>query len=217
MIPQELPQEQLDLAISRVPLIAEHLARRLPSGINRDDLESAGNLAVTQAMRTFDPALGFEFLNYAARAARNAMANEMARQRQRNRNREPMEIRGSDDPEGRALVRVDPKAGDPAEIAEVREMVRKRKRRSLVLTQVRAGSPEVAEIAAKAQQLRAAAFAAVGEQDMADVMKMIVANAKSGHVGSARLLLDYVGSGRGQGASVQQAIILPAQDVEEVI
>lgn len=207
----------IDQAMRLVPAIARKLSDRLPAGISQDDLESAGNLALTLASRSFDASLGFSFTSYAARAIRNAMLAELAKQRRLNERRVPLEIQGDDGE--RSMMRPDVKAVDPADLAATRELVQsvQRKRSSLVLTQVRATSPAVAEIAQAAQRLRTAAFQSVSEQDMSDVMKTLVKRAKDGHVGSARLLLDYVGNGRGTaGASMQQAIIVPSSEVEDV-
>lgn len=68
-------------------LIREHLpivgyevsdiARRLPSHVRREDLASAGALALVQAGRSFDPSRGVPFSRYAARRIRGAIVDEL--------------------------------------------------------------------------------------------------------------------------------------------
>src|SRR5689334_4128134 len=92
---------------------ASRLARRgLPSGLNEEDLLSAGNTALARALREFDPGLGFPFLNYAARCMRNAMLLEVRKQASRARREHPLEITSQDGET--ALILPDRKASDPA-------------------------------------------------------------------------------------------------------
>jgi RNA polymerase sigma factor for flagellar operon FliA len=69
-----------DLASSHLPLVA-HLVRelsgRLPSHVGRDDLTSAGMLALVQAAKSFDPARGASFASYATPRVRGALLDEL--------------------------------------------------------------------------------------------------------------------------------------------
>jgi RNA polymerase sigma factor for flagellar operon FliA len=51
--------------------------RRLPAHVQREDLASAGALALVQAARSFDPDRGVPFTNYAAMRIRGAIIDEL--------------------------------------------------------------------------------------------------------------------------------------------
>ena len=73
--------------VDRETLISSHLAlvghivrdvsSRLPSHVYRDDLVSAGMLALVQAAHSFDGALGVPFARFAARRIRGAILDEL--------------------------------------------------------------------------------------------------------------------------------------------
>lgn len=200
-----------DEEVQRAYQVLEHQARKLagrglPAGISEEDLQSAGGLALARAVQQFDPQLGFPFAHYAARCVRGAMLEEVRKQARRNKRQQPLE---AEDDEGRRTVLLpDGRAADPSEVAEVRELVAPRKKRStVVLTQVRAGSPADAEVAQMVARLRLAMFGGVSEQDVAAVMKGLVERARQGNVPAARLLLDYIAGGR-TGCTMQQAVIV---------
>jgi RNA polymerase sigma factor FliA len=69
-----------ELAESHVPLVA-HLVRetmaRVPSHVDRDDLRSAGLVALVKASRTFDAGRGVAFGAYAAARVRGALLDEL--------------------------------------------------------------------------------------------------------------------------------------------
>lgn len=69
-----------ELAESHVPLVA-HLVRetmaRVPSHVDRDDLRSAGLVALVKASRTFDAERGVAFGAYAAARVRGALLDEL--------------------------------------------------------------------------------------------------------------------------------------------
>ena len=68
------------LAESHVPLVA-HLVRetmaRVPSHVDRDDLRSAGLVALVKASRSFEPGRGVAFGAYAAARIRGALLDEL--------------------------------------------------------------------------------------------------------------------------------------------
>ncbi|HEY0952478.1 sigma-70 family RNA polymerase sigma factor [Nocardioides sp.] len=72
--------ERDQLAVEHVPLVA-HLVRetmaRVPSYMDRNDLHSAGLLALVQAARSFDPARGVPFGSYASTRVRGALVDEL--------------------------------------------------------------------------------------------------------------------------------------------
>ncbi len=86
-----------------LPLVG-HLVRdmlsRVPTHVGRDDLMSAGLLALAQAARSFDPARGVRFASYAGTRVRGALLDELrsldwASRSVRRRAREVDEARGS--------------------------------------------------------------------------------------------------------------------------
>lgn len=69
-----------DLASSHLPLVAHlvrELAGRLPSHVGRDDLTSAGMLALVQAAKSFDSTRGASFASYATPRVRGALLDEL--------------------------------------------------------------------------------------------------------------------------------------------
>jgi RNA polymerase sigma factor FliA len=69
-----------ELVTSHVPLV-RHIVRetmgRVPSHVNRDDLTSAGLMALVKASRSFDSARGVPFARYAATRVRGAILDEL--------------------------------------------------------------------------------------------------------------------------------------------
>lgn len=63
--------------IDLVSVIVRDFARRIPSHVQRNDLTSAGNLALVQAAQAFDPSRGIPFDRYAARRIRGALVDEL--------------------------------------------------------------------------------------------------------------------------------------------
>jgi RNA polymerase sigma factor for flagellar operon FliA len=68
------------LAVENLPLVA-HVVRetmaRVPSHVDRNDLRSAGLVALVTAARSYDPARGVPFVRYAAPRIRGAMVDEL--------------------------------------------------------------------------------------------------------------------------------------------
>mgnify|MGYP006289333973 CR=1 FL=1 len=58
---------------------AERLVPRLPNGLEKGDLLSAGMVALIQAARSFDPSRGVQFRTFADYRVRGAMIDEMRR------------------------------------------------------------------------------------------------------------------------------------------
>lgn len=71
-----------DLVIRYAPLvkrIADHLASRLPSNVQFDDLTQAGMIGLLEAVRQYDAAQGASFQTYAGIRVRGAMLDEIRR------------------------------------------------------------------------------------------------------------------------------------------
>lgn len=69
-----------DLVTSHIPLVG-HIVRevmsRVPGHVDRDDLTSAGLIALVQASRGFEPDRGVPFARYAATRVRGALLDEL--------------------------------------------------------------------------------------------------------------------------------------------
>ncbi|MEO3935400.1 FliA/WhiG family RNA polymerase sigma factor [Dermatophilaceae bacterium Soc4.6] len=76
------PASPDDLVTSHMPLVG-HIVRetmgRVPAHVSRDDLTSAGMLALVLAARAFDPTRGVPFAGYAATRVRGAILDELRR------------------------------------------------------------------------------------------------------------------------------------------
>lgn len=189
---------------------------RLPAGVSRDDLKSAGNEALIHAATTFDPddarnAAGGGWRTYARHAVKTAMKGVI--RQARTRRQVPLVIHTAD---GDELPRADPKATDPAQVAEARELVaapaavvRRRGRVSPF-----AGLPDPQQVATQAVALRDAMYAAVSADDVGDIMRAVVRKAKGGDLKATRLLLDTVlPGGKGSGTTIQQVVAIHQTDI----
>lgn len=69
-----------DLVTAHMPLVG-HIVReimsRIPAHVSRDDLASAGLVALVQAAKSFDPSRGVTFARYAATRVRGATLDEL--------------------------------------------------------------------------------------------------------------------------------------------
>jgi RNA polymerase sigma factor for flagellar operon FliA len=69
-----------DLATTNLPLVGylvSEILQRVPGHIRRDDLTSAGYLALVRAARAYDPERGVPFSRYAATRIRGALVDEL--------------------------------------------------------------------------------------------------------------------------------------------
>ncbi|MGP7960188.1 sigma-70 family RNA polymerase sigma factor [Sanguibacter sp. A247] len=76
----KLTGEQSALVEAHLPLIGYHVnevAARIPQHVSRDDLASAGALALVRAAAAYDPATGVPFARYAAIRLRGALVDEL--------------------------------------------------------------------------------------------------------------------------------------------
>ncbi|MBI9114563.1 sigma-70 family RNA polymerase sigma factor [Sanguibacter sp. YZGR15] len=72
--------DQAQLVTDNLPLIGYHVSEmlmRVPSHVSRDDLASAGALALVQAARAYDATTGVPFNRYAAIRIKGAMVDEL--------------------------------------------------------------------------------------------------------------------------------------------
>ena len=69
-----------ELVAQHLPLVGYHVSEmlmRVPRTVNRDDLASAGSLALVLAARAYDPTTGVPFARYAALRIRGALLDEL--------------------------------------------------------------------------------------------------------------------------------------------
>ncbi|GHS89507.1 hypothetical protein AGMMS50218_15970 [Actinomycetota bacterium] len=69
-----------ELVVAHLPLVGYHVSEvlaRVPATVSRDDLVSAGHLALVLAARGYDPATGVPFARYAALRIRGALIDEL--------------------------------------------------------------------------------------------------------------------------------------------
>lgn len=69
-----------DLVVAHMPLVGYHVSEvlaRVPATVSRDDLVSAGHLALVLAARAYDPETGVPFPRYAALRIRGALIDEL--------------------------------------------------------------------------------------------------------------------------------------------
>lgn len=81
MQPSPTPsEEQIQEAIRSARLRTKTFTRRLPSWIDKENLEGEALLAVAKAIHDFDPAHGSKFLSYCAMKVKYALLSEAERQ-----------------------------------------------------------------------------------------------------------------------------------------
>lgn len=69
-----------DLVLTHLPLVGyavSEMLHRVPPTVTRDDLASAGSLALVQAARAYDPSTGVPFARYASLRIRGALVDEL--------------------------------------------------------------------------------------------------------------------------------------------
>ena len=180
--------------------------RRLPPGINIEDLESAGGEALIEAANCYDPTMG-PWLIRAQSYVRNRMRDTIRAARRH------MHLQLQPEIDGEALPPpADTKASDPSELASVREAVFGRN--SCRVDRLKAAMPTPAEVAGQVARLRCAMFQAVSEADIAETMQAMVAKAKGGDVRAARLLTELLAPGRSGVHVSQQTVVIQHGDLD---
>lgn len=69
-----------DLVVAHMPIVGYHVSEvlaRVPATVSREDLVSAGHLALVLAARAYDPETGVPFARYAALRIRGALIDEL--------------------------------------------------------------------------------------------------------------------------------------------
>jgi hypothetical protein len=149
-----------------------------------DDLVAAGSQALVEAADTWDPAKSPNGEDgwgpFAGQRIRWRILAELGREKRHVAASIDVAIDGEDD-DGATLAQAlqDRRFSDPAEAAGAKDQVRKRGYRSLKLADARALTPRPEGVGAWAEKLREAAFNAVSENDVTDLMKSLVERAKA--------------------------------------
>jgi len=79
-VPEMTEQQMSDLVVAHLPLVGYHVNEvlmRVPSSVSRDDLASAGSLALVLASRAYDASTGVPFGRYASLRIRGALLDEL--------------------------------------------------------------------------------------------------------------------------------------------
>ncbi len=74
------PTDRDALVVEHMPIVGYHVSEvlsRVPATVSRDDLVSAGHLALVLAARAYDPTTGVPFARYAALRIRGALIDEL--------------------------------------------------------------------------------------------------------------------------------------------
>lgn len=199
-------EEMIAEAMPLIPIAARKL--RIPPGLNIDDLESSGNEAVFEAAIRFDSKSGTPWKKYAYHYVKGAMRNMIALHRRHPaRTLQPV-VDGQELPPP-----IDYKANDPAEIAEVRELVR-RPRQKLSVKHIESCLPSPTQVADQVTKLRTAMFGSISEDDVAEVMQAVLRKAKAGDMRAATMLTDLLAPGRSGVTVHQQAVVIRSGDFE---
>ncbi len=75
-----------------------------------------------------------------------------------------------------------------------------------------ASLPSPDTVADKVTRLREAMYAKVSEADVGEMMAALMAKAKGGHTGAAKLIIDMVSPSRGGTKVMQQAVYVSMED-----
>lgn len=203
-----------DLIAEALPLVEWQAGRfsKLPRGINRDDLVSAGNEALIHAATCFDPDGAAGWKTYARACVKNAMRAVIATARTRRAVGLDVRCQGAGG-EVEMRPRVDVKQPDPADVAAARELldpppanlIRRRNHATVSTRELARVLPSPAEVADRVTRLREAMFGAISEADIQAVMAGIVDRAKTGSRGDAKLLIDLLAPAR-SGVTVHQSV-----------
>lgn len=182
-----------------------------------DDLVQAGLQALIEAADAFDPALCHNgeagFGPYAVQKVRWRYLQELRRE-----NRHAMgsldaalgDGMANDSPATLGAMIADRNANNPADCASAKEQMMKRGYHALKLSEARDLTPRPDGVGEWAQRLREAAFNAVSETDMTELMASLLARAKAGDLAAARLVLGYLTGG---GAPRVQQVVMVQQNV----
>lgn len=155
---------------------ASRLARRLPvgRGVDREDLESAGNEALARAIGDVEAGTDDEFCKRLRVVVRGRMVDEVRRLTHRGRN---VLFSGMpEDDSGKRLAMRDRSADDPAAAAAAAEY----------------DLPDPAEVALKAARLKMAVLDAITPTDVRDIVLAQVTKAKAGRAAAAKLVLGLI-------------------------
>lgn len=175
--------------------------KRLPSSVDPEDIVQAGLVAVVKAANEYDDTLGVPWIPYAVQRANWAITDELR-----------AGCRRSDDEVIRRAEAGDvqvPMSTNPADMASARETVLTGR-----VGRLAESLPSPDAVAERVARLREAMYAEIAEEDVRQVMQAVLAKAKAGNTGAAKLLVEMLNPSRsGTKIVQQQAIVINADDL----
>jgi len=189
-----------------------------PPGMTDEDLAAEANLALCRRIDEWDPERG-QWTTFAGWVIKGAVSHALKAARAQKRGGGAcVSSLDAGAPDGeRAPLAADPRAADPAAIAEARELVAAPPRRKgqLSVRALQAALPGPCEVAAQVTRLRAAMFGAIRTEDVEQVMASVVAAAKGGDLKATKLLIDLLAPSRSGVTTVvnQQAVVVSRDDI----
>lgn len=173
--------------------------RSLPPGVNTDDLESVGGEALLVATAEYDGPAD-EWRSWVKFRLRNRMQAFVTAARKRSGRHTTLEVMT---PTGESFPRADPRTADPAELAAVRE---KLKRPAGPVRAAVDSLPSPAAVADRVSKLRDALYGAVDVTKLAAMVGVLQDQAVGGDQRAMKLLIDLLSPAR-NGVVVQQQVV----------
>jgi hypothetical protein len=223
--PQPCTEEQVLEICEKVRRRSERMAlRKLPIGLNAEDLFDVGQEAVVKALRIFEPNgqhKDVPVVAYALKASMRAMFRLLKDERRKQIKRRSLVVYN---PEGDEIqIHSDKNALDPASIVAARESLSTNgttissvhKNRVVTLTEIRSNLPSAVETAKAVERLRTAIFGSINVEDVKEIMARMVRKAKTGDVGATRLILDQI-TGKAVPVSVKHTVTTDDSELLEM-
>lgn len=185
--------------------------RNLPPGLNVDDLESAGNEAIVEALTLYDSSAGHGFKPFCVGRVRGRMKDLIRAARRRARLGAP--VGGEVE-----IEHADRRADDPAANAGAREMVALN-RDSLVRVRqhlrdpLEEALPPPDAVAERAAKLRSVLFEAITPESVRATMEAVLAKAQAGDIRAAKVVIDLIVPKAA--VTAQAAVVLAPERVGE--
>lgn len=199
-----------ELVRQAYPLVAIEARRfvSLPPGVNTDDLESLGGEALLQIAAEYGGSEE-EWRKMAKLSLRGRMRTFVTKAYDRARRNTTLEVMT---PTGESFPRPDPKVADPAELAVVREQLKRKGR--VGIRELASSLPGPEEVADRVTELRAAMFGAIDPAKITAMMGTLQERAAGGDLKATKLLIDLLSPGRSGVTVNQQAVVIRSGDLD---
>lgn len=192
-----------ELIADAEPLVSG-LARRytIPAGVDREDVVSAGVLAVVQAAGEYDETTGVPWRAFATQKATWAMVDELKHSARRSSVNALKRAQA-----GELAVQT---STDPAKVAEARDEVLTGR-----TARVARSLPPPGDVAERVAKLREVMYAQIDEGGVRAMMAAVMGAARDGNIGAAKLVIELLSPSRaGSKTIVQQAIVVNSGDIQ---